>query len=74
MSKPPDLTLGARVKVTRLRDRVPRAMVDKLRQAPGANHGKVTDFRMTDGSGIGVMVTFPDGGSSWFFNDEVALA
>lgn len=74
MSQSPVLTLGAKVKVMRLRDRVPQAMVDNLRESPQSNRGEVTDFRMTDGSSIGVMVTFPDGRSSWFFSDEVSLA
>jgi hypothetical protein len=31
----------------------------------------VKDFKMTDGSGVGVVVAFDDNTSSWFFEDEL---
>ena len=71
MSQLPMFTLGAKVKVVRVRDRIPQAMVDNLRKS---NLGEVTGFQMTDGSGVGVVVTFADGSSNWFFGDEVSLA
>lgn len=63
------INIGTTVKVTRVRERIPQDLLDKLQ---ANNVGKVTDFQMTDGNGVGVVVTFPDGNSCWFFDDEIA--
>ena len=63
------INIGATVKVTRVRERIPQDLLNKLQVN---NVGEVTGFQMTDGSGIGVVVTFPDGNSCWFFDDEIA--
>ena len=62
------INLGATVKVTRVRERIPQDLVNRL---SANNVGEVTGFQMTDGSGIGAVVTFPDGSSCWFFDDEI---
>jgi hypothetical protein len=36
--------------------------------------GTVKDYRVTDGKGIGVVVDLAGGGSTWFFEDEIAPA
>ncbi|MFN9530835.1 MAG: cytochrome b6f subunit family protein, partial [Cyanobacteriota bacterium] len=36
--------------------------------------GTVRDYRVTDGKGIGVVVDLAGGGSTWFFEDEIAPA
>jgi hypothetical protein len=36
--------------------------------------GTVTDFRTTDGKGIGVVVELSNGATCWFFDDEIAPA
>ena len=36
--------------------------------------GTVKGFKMTDGSGVGVVVELSDGSSGWFFPDEIAAA
>lgn len=62
------INLGTTVKVTRVRERIPQDLVNKLKTN---NVGEVTDFQVTDGSGVGAVVTFPDGSSCWFFDDEI---
>jgi hypothetical protein len=33
--------------------------------------GTIRDFKMTDASGVGVLVQFDDQTATWFFEDEV---
>ena len=35
--------------------------------------GKVSDFRITDGKGIGVVLQLSNGKEQWFFEDEIYL-
>ena len=63
------ITIGTRVKITRVRDRIPAALVKLLLTD---SQGQVTGFKMTDGSGVGVEVQLGDGSSYWFFEDEIA--
>ena len=35
--------------------------------------GKITDFRITDGKGIGVVLQLSNGKEQWFFEDEIDL-
>jgi hypothetical protein len=65
------ITIGSRVRVTRVRDRIPDSLVETLRTDPT---GTVRDFKMTDGTGVGVVVELSDGTTSWFFEDEVTTA
>lgn len=60
------MEIGQKVKVYRLRDRVNPNIVSKLGRV-----GVIKDFRMTDGSGIGVIVEFEDKSTTWFFEDEI---
>ncbi|MDZ4875667.1 MAG: hypothetical protein CLLPBCKN_005087 [Chroococcidiopsis cubana SAG 39.79] len=60
------MEIGQKVKVYRLRDRVSPPVVKRLGQV-----GTVKGFRMTDGSGVGVVVQFDDNYSTWFFEDEI---
>jgi hypothetical protein len=62
------MDIGQQVKVYRLRDRVSAGIVSKLGKV-----GTVKEFKMTDGSGVGVVVKFDDGSSTWFFEDEVKV-
>ena len=62
------MEIGQKVKVFRLRDRVSPVLVNKLGQV-----GTIKDFRMTDASGVGVVVQFDDKSSTWFFEDELKL-
>ena len=65
--------IGSRVKVdmNRVIDRIPTRLVELLKKDP---RGKVVDFKMTDGTGLGVVLELSDGSKSWFFNDEVIRA
>ncbi|NEQ21745.1 MAG: DUF2862 domain-containing protein [Microcoleus sp. SIO2G3] len=60
------MEIGQKVKVYRLRDRVSPIVVSKLGKV-----GTIKDFRMTDGSGVGVVVQFEDNSATWFFEDEL---
>ncbi|MDB9512021.1 DUF2862 domain-containing protein [Kamptonema animale CS-326] len=63
------IEVGQRVKVRRLRDRVPANIIGKLKENPV---GTVDGFRMVDGSGVGVVVKFDDANfATWFFEDEL---
>ncbi|WOB43616.1 DUF2862 domain-containing protein [Thermoleptolyngbya oregonensis NK1-22] len=62
------MQIGQKVRVRRLRDRTGQAVVKHLGQV-----GEVQDFKMTDGSGIGVVVQFDDKFSTWFFEDELEV-
>ena len=62
------IEIGQSVKVKRLRDRVSKEQVASIKKNPV---GTVTDFKMVDGSGVGVVVEFEGGFSTWFFEDEV---
>jgi len=35
--------------------------------------GKISDFRITDGKGIGVVLKLKNGKEQWFFEDEIDL-
>jgi hypothetical protein len=65
------ITIGSKVRVTRVRDRIPADLVAAL-QADAT--GTVTDFKVTDGKGIGVVVTLANGATTWFFDDEITAA
>ncbi|MDA0672927.1 MAG: DUF2862 domain-containing protein [Cyanobacteria bacterium] len=60
------LEIGQRVKVKRLRDRVDQDVAGRLGKS-----GVVRQFKMVDGSGVGVVVEFDDKFATWFFEDEI---
>ena len=62
------MEIGQKVKVFRLRDRVSPAVVKRLGQV-----GTILGYKITDGSGVGVVVQFEDNGSTWFFEDEIKV-
>ena len=65
------VTIGSKVRVLRVRDRIPADLVATLTANPT---GTVRDFRVTDGKGVGVVVELDGGGTSWFFDDEITPA
>lgn len=65
------ITIGSKVRVIRVRDRIPADLVSALKADPT---GTVTGYRMTDGTGVGVVVKLSGGATSWFFDDEVVPA
>ena len=68
-----DLKLGSmiRIDLDRVRDRIPSSLKQRLQKEP---RGKLVDFKMTDGKGVGVIVELSDGSKSWFFDDEIVRA
>lgn len=60
------MDIGQKVKVYRLRDRLSTNIADKLGKV-----GTIKNFKMTDGSGVGVVVAFEDNTATWFFEDEI---
>jgi hypothetical protein len=61
------LEIGQKVKVARLRDRVSQDVAGYLGKS-----GVISQFKMVDGSGVGVVVTFDNKYATWFFEDELA--
>ncbi len=64
------MEIGQKVRICRLREKVP---ADIIKKAQEGQIGVIKSFKMTDGSGIGVFVEFPDSTTSWFFEDEVEV-
>jgi hypothetical protein len=60
------MEIGQKVKVYRLRDRVSSPIAKRLGQV-----GTIESFKVTDGSGVGVVVKFDDNFATWFFADEL---
>ncbi|BEV35773.1 DUF2862 domain-containing protein [Synechococcus sp. M16CYN] len=71
MSQTISITIGSKIRVSRVRDRIPKSLVDLLKKDPS---GTVEEFRTVDGKGIGVVVKLNDGSTSWFFEDEITAA
>ncbi len=71
MPKTATLTrIGSRIKINleQVRDRIPPNLIKKLEEDP---RGTVLDYKMTDGTGIGVVIKLSDGTKKWFFEDEI---
>ncbi len=62
------MEIGQKVKVLRLRDLVLGKTSEKVGEV-----GTVTEYKMTDGSGVGVVVKFDDDTATWFFEDELEV-
>ena len=60
------LEIGQKVRVARLRDRVSQDVAEYLGKS-----GVISDFKMVDGSGVGVVVQFENKYATWFFEDEL---
>lgn len=60
------MEIGQKVRVRRLRDRVAPEIANKL-----GKYGVIRDFKMVDGSGVGLLVQFDDQTATWFFEDEL---
>jgi hypothetical protein len=61
------LEIGQKVKVVRVRDRVSQEVASCL-----GKNGTISDFKMVDGSSVGVIVEFDSKYSTWFFEDELS--
>tara|TARA_Y100000287_G_C13996743_1_gene245521 strand:- start:198 stop:587 length:390 start_codon:yes stop_codon:yes gene_type:complete len=52
------------------KDRLNKEIIEALNISPV---GKINDFRITDGKGIGVVLQLSNGKEQWFFEDEINL-
>ena len=52
------------------KDRLTKEIFDTINTSPV---GKIIDFRITDGKGIGVVLQLSNGKEQWFFEDEIDL-
>ena len=52
------------------RDRLSKETIDAINVS---SLGKISDFRITDGKGIGVILQLSNGKEQWFFEDEIDL-
>ena len=52
------------------KDRLTKEIIDAINVS---SEGKISDFRITDGKGIGVVLQLSNGKEQWFFEDEIYL-
>ena len=52
------------------KDRLSKDVIDAINVS---SVGKISDFRITDGKGIGVVLQLSNGKEQWFFEDEIDL-
>ena len=52
------------------RDRLTKEIIEAIKVS---SVGKIIDFRITDGKGIGVVLLLSNGKEQWFFEDEINL-
>ena len=52
------------------KDRLTKETIDAINVSA---LGKISDFRITDGKGIGVVLQLSNGKEQWFFEDEINL-
>ena len=52
------------------KDRLTKETIDAINDS---SLGRISDFRITDGKGIGVILKLSNGKEQWFFEDEIDL-
>jgi len=52
------------------KDRLTKEIIDAINVS---SVGKICDFRITDGKGIGVVLQLSNGKEQWFFEDEIDI-
>ena len=52
------------------KDRLTKDIIDAINVS---SVGKISDFKITDGKGIGVVLKLSNGKEQWFFEDEIDL-
>ena len=60
----------AQVNLQLSKDRLAKEIIDAI---DVSSVGKISDFRITDGKGIGVVLKLSNGKEQWFFEDEIDL-
>ena len=58
------------VNIEQSKDRFTKEIIDAINVS---SVGKILDFRITDGKGIGVILQLSNGKEQWFFEDEIDL-
>ena len=71
MAQAATINVGSKVRIARVRDRIPADLVEALKADAT---GTVKGFRTVDGKGIGVVVELSGGQTAWFFDDEITAA
>ena len=61
---------SAKVNIELSKDRLNKEIIDAIKVS---SIGKIIDFRITDGKGIGVVLQLSNGKKEWFFEDEIDL-
>ena len=61
---------SVRVNLELSKDRLTKDIIDVINDS---SVGKISDFRITDGKGIGVVLQLSNGKEQWFFEDEIDL-
>ncbi|HEY9659416.1 MAG TPA: DUF2862 domain-containing protein [Allocoleopsis sp.] len=60
------MEIGQKVRLRRLRDRTSPEVIKCLGKT-----GVIKEYKMVDGSGVGVVVKFENNYTTWFFEDEL---
>ena len=60
----------AKVNIELSKDRFTKDIIDAINVS---SLGKINDFRITDGKGIGVILQLSNGKEQWFFEDEIDI-
>ena len=61
---------SVQVNIEQSKDRLTKEIIDAINVS---SVGKILDFRITDGKGIGVILQLSNGKEQWFFEDEIDL-
>ena len=61
---------SVKVNLELAKDRLTKETIDAINIS---SLGKISDFRITDGKGIGVVLKLSNGKEQWFFEDEIDL-
>ena len=61
---------SVQVNIEKSKDRLTKEIIDAINVS---SVGKILDFRITDGKGIGVILQLSNGKEQWFFENEVDL-
>ena len=61
---------SVQVNLNLTKDRLTKEIIDAINVS---SKGKISDFKITDGKGIGVVLQLSNGKEQWFFEDEIDL-
>ena len=61
---------SVQINLEQSKDRLTKEIIDAINVS---SVGKILDFRITDGKGIGVILQLSNGKEQWFFEDEIDL-